>query len=121
MLGGLASAGLILINFRSTGGRHRHLPPARCELSETADSRLAFPLADAAACVSDDQASTNLSKGDGMARFSMQKNHTPPMPGPDVLPLPLDPDKGPTPDLLPDDPDRDGVTQPVGREGKLSQ
>lgn len=50
-----------------------------------------------------------------MARLTLQKNHGTPAhePVPDVLPLPVDPDKGPTPDLLPDDPDRDGVTQPV--------
>jgi hypothetical protein len=50
-----------------------------------------------------------------MTRLSLQINHMPPMhePPPDVLPLPVDPDKGPVPDLLPDDPSRDGVTQPV--------
>lgn len=48
-----------------------------------------------------------------MTRFALPIKHVPPMPEPDVLPLPVDPDKGPTPDLLPDDPDRDGVTHPV--------
>ncbi len=32
---------------------------------------------------------------------------------PDVLPLPVDPDRGPVPDLLPNGPGKDGVTQPV--------
>ena len=36
-----------------------------------------------------------------------------PAPEPDVPPLPVEPDKGPTPDLLPDDPGKDGVTHPV--------
>jgi hypothetical protein len=55
-------------------------------------------------------------KGIAMTRFPLPTNHVPPghEPAPDVLPLPVDPDKGPTPDLLPDDPGRDGVTQPVG-------
>ncbi len=50
-----------------------------------------------------------------MTRLTLQKNHAPPThePAPDVLPLPVDPDQGHTPDLLPVDPDRDGVTQPV--------
>ena len=54
-------------------------------------------------------------EGVDMTRLTLQKNHVPPTrePAPGVLPLPVDPDKGPTPDLLPDDPDRDGVTQPV--------
>lgn len=51
-----------------------------------------------------------------MTRFAGPKTPTPPgpEPAPDVLPLPVDPDRGPTPELLPDDPNRDGVTQPVG-------
>ena len=50
-----------------------------------------------------------------MSRLTLKKNHVLPTrePAPDVLPLPVDPDKGPTPDLQPDEPDRDGVTQPV--------
>lgn len=48
-----------------------------------------------------------------MTRFAKPIQHLPSNPAPDVLPLPVDPDKGPTPDLLPDDPDRDGVTHPV--------
>ena len=56
-----------------------------------------------------------LIKGVDMSRLTLQKNHVLPLrePAPDVLPLPVDPDKGPTPDLLPDEPERDGVTQPV--------
>lgn len=54
-----------------------------------------------------------------MRRSILPVTHTPPVrePVPDVVPLPLDPDRNPTPDLLPDDPERDGVTQPVGRAG----
>lgn len=50
-----------------------------------------------------------------MTRFARPTTHTPPLPepAPDVMPLPVDPDRGPTPELLPDDPGRDGVTQPV--------
>ena len=51
-----------------------------------------------------------------MTRPAVPTNHLPPgrEAPPDAKPLPVDPDKGPTPDLLPDDPGRDGVTQPVG-------
>lgn len=42
----------------------------------------------------------------------LPKHHAPEA-EPDVLPLPVDPDKGPTPDLLPDDPGKDGVTHPL--------
>ena len=50
-----------------------------------------------------------------MTRLSLPTHHVPPgrEPFPDMVPLPVEPDKGPTPDLLPDDPGRDGVTQPV--------
>lgn len=97
------------------GWVNRRLTPAsaRTGPSETADSRSAFPLTDAAAFIAEDEALTDLTGGVDMTRFPMQEDHVPPVPAPDVLPLPLDPDKDPTPDLLPDDPDRDGVTQPV--------
>lgn len=50
-----------------------------------------------------------------MTRFTGPRTHTPPLPetAPDVMPMPVEPDRGPTPELLPDDPGRDGVTQPV--------
>ncbi len=53
-----------------------------------------------------------------MTRFTVPKTHVPPQreAEPDELPLPVDPDRGPTPDLLPDDPNGDGVTQPVGKK-----
>ena len=50
-----------------------------------------------------------------MTRFTVPKSHVPPQPRPvpDTMPLPVEPDKGPTPDLLPDDPSREGIIQPV--------
>lgn len=53
-----------------------------------------------------------------MTRFTVPKTHVPPQhqPRPDELPLPVDPDPGPTPELLPDDPSRDGVIQPVAQQ-----
>lgn len=53
-----------------------------------------------------------------MTRLTVPKSHVPPQrqPIPDEMPLPVDPDPGPTPDLLPDDPGRDGVTQPVAQQ-----
>ena len=53
-----------------------------------------------------------------MTRLSVPRSHVPPhrQPVPDEIPLPVDPDPGPTPDLLPDDPGRDGVTQPVAQQ-----
>ena len=56
-----------------------------------------------------------LTEGIAMTRLSLPTHHVPPgrEPFPDMVPLPVEPDKGPTPDLLPDDPGRDGVTQPV--------
>lgn len=57
-------------------------------------------------------------EGIEMSRFTLPKNHMPPKhePPPDELPRPVDPDPGPTPDLLPDDPSRDGVIQPVAQQ-----
>jgi hypothetical protein len=57
-------------------------------------------------------------KGIEMTRFTVPKTHVPPQhqPTPDKLPLPVDPDPDPTPDLLPDDPSRDGVIQPVAQQ-----
>jgi len=57
-----------------------------------------------------------------MSRPILPIDHVPPghEPVPDMVPLPVDPDRGPTPDLLPDDPGRDGVTQPVGRGAAAS-
>ncbi len=51
-----------------------------------------------------------------MTRPTFPADHVPPgrEPAPDTRPLPVEPDRGPTPDLLPDDPGQDGVTQPVG-------
>ena len=53
-----------------------------------------------------------------MTRLTLPKNRGSHQPerAPDLPSLPVDPDKGPTPDLLPDDPRRDGVTQPVGSD-----
>ena len=53
-----------------------------------------------------------------MTRFTVPETHVPPQhqPRPDELPLPVDPDPGPTPDLLLDDPSRDGVIQPVAQQ-----
>lgn len=84
-------------------------------LPGASDSASASRLTDAACCIADDGAFTSLNEGVDMTRLSLEINHMPPMhePPPDVLPLPVDPDKGPVPDLLPDDPSRDGVTQPV--------
>ena len=49
-----------------------------------------------------------------MRLLSLHRIHTPPVrePAPDVVPLPVDPDKGPVPDPLPEDPEREKVMDP---------
>ena len=53
-----------------------------------------------------------------MTRFTGPKSPVPPRgePTPGELPLPLGPNSGPTLGLLPDDPSRDDVTQPVAQK-----
>ncbi len=55
----------------------------------------------------------NSPKPSGHQPGNIKQDHHAPEPEPDVLPLPVEPDKGPTPDLLPDDPGKVGVTHPV--------
>ncbi len=52
-----------------------------------------------------------------MTSFTEPKSHAPPKrdPDPDVLPLPVEPDRGPAPELPPEDPGHDGVMPPTAQ------
>jgi hypothetical protein len=53
-----------------------------------------------------------------MTRYILSKSHSVPRPepAPDVLPLPVDPDKFPTPEPASDDPDRGGEIPAVSTQ-----